>query len=63
MQESFTKSKEKEASHILQIFGQLTSKANHEGKVSDCDKIQLSYFIDNKPNKIRSKDFSVNCSS
>lgn len=55
MQESF---KQQEVDHnnrdILNIFARLTTKKK---KMTECDKIQLSYFIHNQSDKTQSKLF------
>eukprot|EP00347_Sterkiella_histriomuscorum_P017009 403351003 len=53
MQDSFKEKKLQDSqSDVLKMFCQLTSNADKQREVSEFDKIQLSYYIDHKPNKI-----------
>ena len=58
MQENFKEKKLQDGqSDVLKMFCQLTSNADKQKEVSAFDQIQLSYYIDHKPNKIKSKIF------
>lgn len=57
IQESFNKQQEMQEDQgnrdILKIFARISTSQNQ--KMSECDKIQLSYFIHNQSDKIKSK--------
>lgn len=58
MQESFRQSTTRDQSELLKIFGRLTTNPVHEGaEISACDQIQFSYYIENKPNKIKTEAY------
>jgi hypothetical protein len=52
IQESFNQQQRVESNGILGIFAKLTTK---KSKMTECDKIQLSYFINNQSDKTSSK--------
>ncbi|CDW83732.1 oxidation resistance protein [Stylonychia lemnae] len=57
MQESFQNASKKEENDLLRLFGRLTQAAGADKKISEIDKIQLQYFIDHQPDKIKSEGY------
>eukprot|EP00347_Sterkiella_histriomuscorum_P022138 403331548 len=56
MQEQFQKVQKREENDILRLFGKLTQQANNN-QISEIDRIQLQYFIEHQPDKIKSEGY------